>query len=203
MRLGFLKEVFSFFFFLFFFFFLGGGSMKIDENSLYCRKNSSYLLNHLRNFNEIFRKDVNFDNIKSHKKTGFHPLFRRYIFRKTTVGVQLTPLPTPPPPPTPAVLGLRSLNQKCLNSSDQLQTVFLVITTLKLLTKLRLVLSHLREHKFKHSFQDTLNPFCSRGKEVETTFHFLLTYPNYSDERFTLLGKIRNINPNILENTTS
>ena len=94
----------SFFLFLFsfflFFFWGGGGSMKIDENSLYWRRNSSYLLNHLRNFNEIFRKDVNFDNIKSHKKTGFHPLFRRYIFRKTTGGVQLTPLPNPPPNPS-------------------------------------------------------------------------------------------------------
>ena len=28
-----------------------------------------------------------YDNIKSHKKPGFHPLFRRYIFRKTTEGV--------------------------------------------------------------------------------------------------------------------
>ena len=71
----------------------------------------------------------------------------------------------------------------------------------KLLTKVRLGLSHLREHKFKHSFQDTLNPLCSCGKEVETTFHFLLSCPNYSDERLTLLSKLRNINPNILENT--
>ena len=27
-----------------------------------------------------------YDNIKSHKKSGFHPLFRGYIFRKTTRG---------------------------------------------------------------------------------------------------------------------
>ena len=73
----------------------------------------------------------------------------------------------------------------------------------KLLSRLLLGLSHLREHKFKHSFQDTLNPLCSCGKEVETTFHFLLSCSNYSDERLTLLSKIRNINPNILENTSS
>ena len=71
--------------------------MKIDENSFYCKRNSSCVLNKLRNFNEIFRKDVTYDNmkfsgkmwlndnIKSHKKPGDHPLFRRYIFRKTTV----------------------------------------------------------------------------------------------------------------------
>ena len=41
-------------------------------------------LNNLRNLNEIFRKDVTYDNIKCHKKLEFHPLCRRYIFRKTT-----------------------------------------------------------------------------------------------------------------------
>ena len=56
------------------------------------QRNSSFLLNELRNFNEIFRKDVTYDNIKSHKKPAFHPLFRGYIFRKTTGGggVKLT-----------------------------------------------------------------------------------------------------------------
>ena len=47
---------------------------------------------------------------------------------------------------------------------------------LKLLTRLRLGLSHLREHKFKHSFQDILNPFCNCGKEAEAitvTFPYL------------------------------
>ena len=73
----------------------------------------------------------------------------------------------------------------------------------KLLTRLQLGLSHLRKHKFKHEFQDTLNPIFSCGKEVETTFHFLRSCPYYSDERLTLLSKIRNINPNILENTNS
>ena len=32
------------------------------------------------------------------------------------------------------------------------------IMGIKLVTRLRLDLSHLREHKFKHSFHDTLNP---------------------------------------------
>ena len=45
--------------------------------------------------------------LKVTKKSGFHPPFRRYVFRKTTGGgVKLTP-PTPPhPTPIPAVLGL-------------------------------------------------------------------------------------------------
>ena len=32
------------------------------------------------------------------------------------------------------------------------------VSGLKLLTRLRVGFSHLREHKFKHNFQDTLNP---------------------------------------------
>ena len=38
-----------------------------------------------------------------------------------------------------------------------------------LITRLKLDLSHLREHKFKHDFQDTLDPFCSCGNVVEST----------------------------------
>ena len=38
-----------------------------------------------------------------------------------------------------------------------------------LITRLRLGLSHLREHKFKHGFQDTLNPLCSCGNDVESS----------------------------------
>ena len=35
---------------------------------------SSYLPNELGNFNEIFRKNVSYDNIKSKKTPGFYPL---------------------------------------------------------------------------------------------------------------------------------
>ena len=62
--------------------------------------------------------------------------------------------------------------------------------------------SHLRA-KFKHSFQQTLHPPCSCGKEVETTSHFLLSCLNYYDESSTFQSKFRNINPNILENAIS
>ena len=37
------------------------------------KRNFSYLLNELRNFNETFRRDVTYDNIKSHEKPGVHP----------------------------------------------------------------------------------------------------------------------------------
>ena len=48
---------------------------------------------------------------------------------------------------------------------------------IKLVTRLRFGLSHLQEHKFKHTFQDTLNPLCSCGVDVETGSHFFPTVP--------------------------
>ena len=38
--------------------------------------------------------------------------------------------------------------------------------------KLRLSLSPLREHKFKHSFQDTVHPLCNWGQDIESSTHF-------------------------------
>ena len=69
---------------------------------------------------------------------------------------------------------------------------------IKLLTRLRLGLSHLREHKFKHGFLDSLNPFCSCGQNIETSINFLLHCSNYSIERLTFLNIVRNIDSNIL-----
>lgn len=40
----------------------------------------------------------------------------------------------------------------------------------ELLTRLRLGLSHLREHKFRQTIEDTLNPFSYCSIEVKTTF---------------------------------
>ena len=70
---------------------------------------------------------------------------------------------------------------------------------IKFITRLRLGLSHLREHKFKHSFQDSLNPFCSCGLDIESTGHYLLHCPTYITERRTLLSTIENIDNNLLD----
>ena len=69
---------------------------------------------------------------------------------------------------------------------------------IKLLTRLRLDLSHLWEHKFKHGFLDSLNPVCSCGQGIEASTHFLLHCSNYSNERLTCLNIIRNIDSKIL-----
>ena len=57
---------------------------------------------------------------------------------------------------------------------------------IKLLTRLRVGLSYLREHKFRHNFQDSLDPFCNCGRHIETTIHCFLHCSNYSNQRKTL-----------------
>ena len=57
-----------------------------------------------------------------------------------------------------------------------------------LITRLRLGLSHLREHKFKHGFHDMLNLLSSCGNYVESTEQFFLHCPRFVNERRTLLS---------------
>ena len=71
-----------------------------------------------------------------------------------------------------------------------------------LITRLRLGLSHLRQHKFKHGFQDKLNPLCSRGNDVDFTEHFLLRCPQFVNERRTFLSTLGNFNCTLLEHTS-
>ena len=61
---------------------------------------------------------------------------------------------------------------------------------LKLLTRMRLGLSHLAEHKFSRNFQDYLNPVCSCGHEIETTSYFLLHCLDYCCARQHFLKKL-------------
>ena len=68
---------------------------------------------------------------------------------------------------------------------------------IKLLSRLRLGFSHLREHKFRHNFQDTLNPLCSCSLEPENNTHFLLRCHNYDDLRIILMSELYDIDPSI------
>ena len=67
-----------------------------------------------------------------------------------------------------------SVFKKSLVKFTRTNSVFSVadIYGLKLLTRLRASLSHLRKHKFRHNFQDTVNPLCSCSLELESTSHF-------------------------------
>ena len=74
---------------------------------------------------------------------------------------------------------------------------------LKYVTRFRLRLSHLREHKFKHSFQDSTNPLCSCSLDVESTIHYFLHSPQFTIERHTLLNTISQIDNKLLDSNES
>ena len=59
------------------------------------------------------------------------------------------------------------------------------------------------KHKFRHSFQKTLNAYRDCDCEVETTARFLLHHPQFSIEQKTLLNKIKSIDTSVLSQSDS
>ena len=66
-----------------------------------------------------------------------------------------------------------------------------------MITRLRLGFSHLREHKFKHNFQDTLNPLYSCSIELESTSHYFLRCHIFDALRATLMNDLRNVDSDL------
>ena len=64
----------------------------------------------------------------------------------------------------------------------------------RLLNRLCLGLSHLRQFKFRHNFADTLNSLCSCSLETEDTEHYFLRFQNNLSLRTTLMNDLNNIN---------
>ena len=64
---------------------------------------------------------------------------------------------------------------------------------LTLMTKLWLGLSHLNEHRFKHSFNDYINPLCIFSLDIDSKVHYFL-HCNYSNSaRISLLNDINSV----------
>ena len=61
---------------------------------------------------------------------------------------------------------------------------------------MRLGLSHLAEHKFRHNFQDCGNPICSCGQEIKTEVISFFTF-SITCARKTFFEKINLIDSNI------
>ena len=76
-------------------------------------------------------------------------------------------------------------------------------TGLKLLTHLRLGLSHLNDHKFNHNFRDWINPLSSCSLSVENNVHFFLHCHHFSLQRQTLMNNIKSIDKDIINATDS
>ena len=64
----------------------------------------------------------------------------------------------------------------------------------KLFNRLKLNFSHLREHKFRHNFADTMNPLCSCALEIESTAHFFLRCQNYVSFHTAFMNELSSIN---------
>ena len=66
---------------------------------------------------------------------------------------------------------------------------------LKLLTRLQLCLSNLREHKFRHNFNDTIDPLCLCGtNDLGISEHFLLLCNTYVCLRRKLFDNLHSNN---------
>ena len=67
---------------------------------------------------------------------------------------------------------------------------------LKFLTRLRLGFSHLNEHRFRHNFENCLNPLCSCSLETENTTHYLLHCHHFSQHRLNLMSSVNSVYEN-------
>ena len=74
-----------------------------------------------------------------------------------------------------------------------------VLTFLTSLREKRLALSFLREHNFKNSFLEPLNPICIGSLDIEALNHFFLHCPRFFNGRQNLLLKTERIIPTFLE----
>ena len=70
---------------------------------------------------------------------------------------------------------------------------------LRILTRLRLGLSHLNEHRFNHNSQNCINPLCTCSLEVESTSHFFLHCLHYNDICEPLSNELKSVDQNILK----
>ena len=61
---------------------------------------------------------------------------------------------------------------------------------LSFLTQIRVGLSKLNFHKFKHNFADTVNPMCPSNDGIEDAEHFLLLCPSFDAQRRDLLAGV-------------
>ena len=73
------------------------------------------------------------------------------------------------------------------------------VSDLKLLTRLRVGFSHLKEHKFKHNFQDTSNPLYPCSLEAVDTYHVFMHCQNFSNQRNVLFCDLDSFNSEILK----
>ena len=69
---------------------------------------------------------------------------------------------------------------------------------LKFITRLWLGLSHLNEHRFKHNFNDCVNPLCKCSLDIESRVQYFLHYNYYNSARISLLNNLNSVDKTLL-----
>ena len=67
---------------------------------------------------------------------------------------------------------------------------------LKFLTRLHLGFSHLNQYRFRHNFQDCMNPWCFCSLEIENALHYLLHCHNFSQNRINQKNSVKSVSEN-------
>ena len=160
---------------------------------IFNKKSPFYLLKLIPNFNRVHNTSLSY-NIPPPRKVR-HDYFKNSFFPSAITEWNKLDL---------NIRNSASLNifkkkllnfiRLCANSIFDIHNPF----EIKLLTRLRLGLSHLHEHTFRHCFQDTLNPLCKCSKDIVSKMHYFLHCTNFLIPRQTLFQKIRNIDDSIL-----
>ena len=70
---------------------------------------------------------------------------------------------------------------------------------IKLLTRLRIGLSHLNEHKFNPNFGNCVNPFWTYSLEPESTSHFFLHCHHYNTIQSILFKDLNSVDKNLFK----
>ena len=154
-------------------------------------KSPSYLFNLIPNFNRVHNTRLSY-NIPTIKVK--HDYFKNSFFPSAISEWNKLDLNIRNP------ASLDAFKKKLLNSIRPCSNSIFDIHNplgIKLLTRLRLGLSPLHEHKFRHCFPDTLNTLCECAKDIESTMHFFLHCRNFLIPGQTLFQKIRNIDNNL------
>ena len=64
---------------------------------------------------------------------------------------------------------------------------------LKLLTRLRLEFTHLNEHRFRHNFENCVNPLCPCSLNTENIEHYLLHCYHFTHHRISLMNSVNSV----------
>ena len=64
---------------------------------------------------------------------------------------------------------------------------------LKFLTRLRLNVSRLNEHRFRHNFQNCIKPLCTCSLEIEDTSNYLLHSEHFCQLRNDFMNSLNKV----------